>query len=33
MPISLTITSEYIFENAVPPLLQKYVHSHIQFQV
>ena len=30
MPISLkTITSGYTFENAVAPLLQKYVHvSH-----
>ena len=28
MSISLiTITSEYTFENAVAPLLQKYVHS------
>ena len=34
MPVSLmTITSGYTFENAEAPLLQKYVHSHIQFQV
>ena len=34
MPVSLmTITSGCTFENAVASLLQKYVHSHIQFQV
>ena len=28
MPVSLmTITSGYVFENTLAPLLQKYVHS------